>query len=60
VGITQESLIGAMGKAIAFARANECELTACKFHPSGQACAKEVGSFLDLHLIHHETTSGTP
>ena len=26
----------------------------------GQACAKEVESFLDLHVIHHETTaSGT-
>jgi hypothetical protein len=29
--LTQESLIGAMGKIIAFARANECELTCCKF-----------------------------
>jgi hypothetical protein len=54
--LTQESLIGAMGKFIAFAKANECELIACKFDPSGQACAKEVeSSFLDLHVIHHET-----
>ena len=60
VDLTQESLIGAMGKIIAFAKANECELTCCKFDPSGQACAKEVESFLDLHAIHHETTaSGT-
>jgi hypothetical protein len=60
VDLTQESLIGAMGKIIAFAKANECELIACKFDPSGQACAKEVQSFLDLHTIHHKTTaSGT-
>jgi hypothetical protein len=60
VDLTQESLLGALGKVIAFAKANECELIACKFDPSGQACAKEVQSFLDLHTIHHETTaSGT-
>jgi hypothetical protein len=60
VDLTQESLLGALGKIIAFAKANGCELIACKFDPSGQACAKEVQSFLDLHTIHHETTaSGT-
>jgi hypothetical protein len=51
VDLTQESLLGALGKIIAFAKANECELI---------ACAKEVQSFLDLHTIHHDTNaSGT-
>jgi hypothetical protein len=59
VDLTQESLIGAMGKIIAFAKANKCELTCCKFDPSGQACAKEVESCLDSHALHNETTASS-
>jgi hypothetical protein len=60
VDLTQELLLDALGKIIAFAKANKCELLACKFDPSGQASAKEVQSFLDQQGIHHETTaSGT-
>jgi hypothetical protein len=39
VDLTQESLIGAMGKIIAFTKASECELTCCKFDPSGPGCS---------------------
>jgi hypothetical protein len=55
VDLTQGSLLDALGKTIAFAKVNKCELLACKFDPSGQPSAKEVQSFLDQQSIHHET-----